>query len=112
MKDIDQIINYKFSMYFLRLSEGIIEIHGESALKNDWYEYVEYRTNNNSMILLQKYGFLREEALELLKQPLIDYIEIANDKIAIKNPITEIASIELQEKIDTVRINYPEIFID
>ena len=112
MKDIEQIVNYKLSMYFLRISEAIIQIHGESALKNDWYEYVEYGTCNKLTILLQKYGFLREEALELLKHPLIDYINILNDNFVIKNSIENIASPELQEKINIVRINYPEIFVE
>lgn len=112
MKDIEQIINYKFSMYFLRLSEAIIEIHGEKALVNDWYEYVEYGTNNNAVILLQKYGFLREEALELLKLPLLEHIEFEKQKVIIRNSIMDIASLDLQEKITTIKINYPEIFSD
>lgn len=112
MKDIEQIINYKFSMYFLRLSEAIIEIHGEKALVNDWYEYVEYGTNNNSVIILQKYGFLREEALELLKPPLLDHIKFEKQRVIIKNSIMDIASQDLQDKIATIKINYPEIFSD
>lgn len=112
MKDIEQIINYKFSMYFLRLSEAIIKIQGKDALKNDWYEYVEYGTNNNSIIILQKYGFLREEALELLKSPLIEHIKIDNQKVTIRNTIESIAPPELQDKIATIHINYPEIFIN
>ena len=110
MKDIEKIINYKLSMYFLRMSETIIEIHGENALKNDWYEYVEYGTNNNYIIQLQKYGFLREEALELLKQPLISFIKTTNQHIVINKSIFKFASLELKEKIDIVKINYPEIF--
>lgn len=112
MKDIEQIINYKFPMYFLRLSEGIIKIHGENTLKNDWYEYVEYGTSNNSIIVLQKYGFLREQALMLLKFPLIDYIVIENERIKIKKSIIDSVSDELKERIDTVYINYPEVFIE
>ena len=96
----------------LRLSEAIIEIHGENSLVNDWYEYVEYGTNNNSVILLQKYGFLREEALELLKPPLFEYIKFEKQKILIKNSIMDIASPDLQDKIATIKINYPEIFCD
>ena len=112
MKDIEQIINYKFSMYFLRLSEIIIEIYEENALINDWYEYVEYGTNNNSVIILQKYGFLREEALELIKPPMLEHILFENQNVIIKNTIMDIASPDLQNKIDTIKINYPEIFID
>lgn len=112
LKDIEQIINYKFSMYFLRLSESIIEIHGDNALINDWYEYVEYGTNNKSVIVLQKYGFMREDALELLKPPLVDLIEFERQKVVIKNHIIDLVSLELRDRIITIKINYPEIFCD
>lgn len=79
---------------------------------NDWYEYVEYGTNNNSVIILQKYGFLREEALELLKPPLLDHIKFEKQRVIIKNSIMDIASQDLQDKIATIKINYPEIFSD
>ena len=112
LKDNEQIINYKFSMYFLRLSEAIIEIHGENALINDWYEYVEYGTNNKSVIILQKYGFMREEALELLKPPLVDMIEFERQKVVIKNNIIDLVSLDLRDRMITIKINYPEIFCD
>lgn len=112
MKDIEQIINYKLSMYFLRLSEAIINIQGEDALKNDWYEFVEYGTCNNYVILFQKYGFLREEALELLKSPYTSYVLKINQKIKIKKNIINVASDELLANIKTIMINFPELFIN
>lgn len=111
MKDIEQIINYKFSMYFLRFSEAIIKIRGEQNLKNDWYEYVEYGTNNNLVITLQKHGFLREQALMLLKSPYSQYIKTVENKIVINMELSKIASGDLLSAIETVYINYPEIFI-
>jgi len=104
--------NYKFSMYFLRLSETIIKIKGEEALINDWYEYVEYGTNNNYVIILQKYGFLREEAIKLLKGTYAGYVFKCNQKIQIKKDIICIATDELHNDINTIMINYPELFID
>ena len=112
MKDIEQIINYKFSMYFLRLSEAIIEINGKDALLNDWYEFVEYGTCNNEVILMQKYGFLREEALQLLKIPYANHIVIDSQSIQIKKGLLAIVPDDLIENIKTIMINYPEIFID
>ena len=112
MKDIDHIINYKFSMYFLRLSEAIIELYGKEALSHDWYEYVEYGTCNNAVILMQKYGFLREEALQLLKIPYSDFIVVETQFIYIKKSIFNIVSDNLRESMKTVMINYPEIFIE
>ncbi len=110
MKDIEQIVNYKFSMYFLRFSEAIIKTRGKQALENDWYEYVEYGTNNNLVILLQKHGFMREQALTLLKEPLVKNIHLINGQLKISKEIFKISSGELLSVIKTVEINYPEIF--
>lgn len=111
MKDIEQIINYKFSMYFLRFSEAIIKIRGEQDLRNDWYEYVEYGTNNDLVITLQKHGFMREQALMLLKMPYRQYIKTLENKTTINTEIFKIATGDLLLAIETVQINYPEIFI-
>ena len=111
MKDIEQIINYKFSMYFLRFSEAIISVKGKEALIHDWYDYVEYGTNNEMVIVLQKYGFLREQALSLLKSPYSGYIDQSENSIKIHCAIFDIAERDIAEAIKTVQINYPEIFI-
>lgn len=112
MKDLEHVINYKLSMYFLRLSEAIVKIHGKTALENDWYEYVEYGTCNIEIILLQKYGFLREEALLLLKPNYSDYIRIDNQTIKIRRNIVDVVTDDLHSSLKTIMINYPEIFID
>jgi len=111
MTDIEQIINYKFSMYFLRFSEAIISIHGESKLQNDWYEYVEYGTNNQVIIELQKFGFLREQALTMIKDPYSKYIEKTDRSIRINKQIFEVADADLLESLNIISINYPELFI-
>ena len=110
MKDIEQIINYKFSMYFLRFSEAIIKIRGEKALINDWYEYVEYGTCNEQVIGLQKYGFLREQALLLTKNPYSAFITYLDGQLKISSKIFEVSDEDLLETLGTVCINYPEIF--
>lgn len=112
MKDLEHVINYKLSMYFLRLSEAIVKTHGKTALENDWYEYVEYGTCNIEIILLQKYGFLREEALLLLKPNYSDYIRIDNQTIKIRRNIVDVVTDDLHSSLKTIMINYPEIFID
>lgn len=110
MKDLEQVINYRLSMYFLRLSEAIVKIHGKDALQNDWYEYVEYGTCNNDVILLQKYGFLREEAL-LLLNTYFNYIKHDKQAIQISKDILKSATNDLCRSLKTVIINYPEIFV-
>lgn len=110
MKDIEQIINYKFSMYFLRFSEAIIKIRGEQALLNDWYEYVEYGTCNEQVICLQKHGFLREQALALTKKPYSTFITYLGGQLKISMEIFEVSDEDLLEALGAVIINYPEIF--
>lgn len=109
MKNIDNIINYKFSMYFLRFTETYLKYHKQQP-KNDWYEYVEYGTSNKLIIMLQKFGFLREEAILLNKPQLSKYISLKEDKLTIDTKILKKISSELQKSIETVMINYPEIF--
>lgn len=110
MKNIDNIINYKFSMYFLRFSETYLKCHKQPPV-NDWYEYVEYGTSNKLVIMLQKYGFQREDAIILSKPNYKQYIIIDSNSIYIKNGIWDKVSIELKEILETVKINYPEIFV-
>lgn len=112
MKDIEQIINYKFSMYFLRFSEAIIKIRGEKALINDWYEYVEYGTCNEQVIGLQKHGFLREQALLLTKNPYSAFVAYLDGQLKISSEIFEVSDEDMLETLGAVRINYPEIFVD
>lgn len=97
-------------MYFLRFSEAVIKIRGEQALANDWYEYVEYGTCNEQVICLQKHGFLREEALVLTKKPYSSFITYLEGQLKISSNIFEISDEDMLETLDTVLINYPEIF--
>lgn len=110
MKDIEQIINYKFSMYFLRFSEAVLKIRGKHALTNDWYEYVEYGTCNEQVICLQKHGFSREEALTLTKKTYSSFITYSDGCLKISSKIFEISDEDMSKTLDTVLINYPEIF--
>ena len=109
MKNIDNIINYKFSMYFLRFSETYLKCHKQQPV-NDWYEYVEYGTSNKLVIMLQKYGFTREDAIIFSKPSLRQYITLDANSIHIKNSILKKVSLELKEVLETIKINYPELF--
>ena len=109
MKNIDNIINYKFSMYFLRFSETYLKCRNKPLL-NDWYEYVEYGTSNKLVIMLQKFGFLREEAILMSKPQFSNYISLKEGNLIIDSKILNKTSAELRQSIETVMINYPEIF--
>ena len=96
-------------MYFLRFSETYLRYHNQQP-KNDWYEYVEYGTSNKLVIMLQKFGFLREEAILLSKPQFLNYISLNENSLIIDSKILNKTSSELRQSIETVMINYPEIF--
>lgn len=60
--------------------------------------------------MLQKYGFTREDAIIFSKPSLRQYITLDANSIHIKNSILKKVSLELKEVLETIKINYPEIF--
>lgn len=77
----------------------------------DWYEYVEYGTNNKTVIQLQKYGLTRDDALQVIKE-YAAYISTNNDgEVRLNKQILQTVSDYLREVLRTVRINFPELFI-
>ena len=109
LNDIEQIVNFKFSMYFLRFSEAIIKIRNIKSISNDWYEYIEYGTNNKIVIKLQKHGLTREFALQI-KNKYSNYIEYDNEDIFLSEEILKIKDDDLKEALTTVAMNFPELY--
>ena len=62
--------------------------------------------------MLQKFGFLREESIILSKPQFSNYISLKEDTLVIDSKILTKTSSELQQSIETVMINYPEIFLE
>lgn len=75
LSDIDNVILFKISNYFLKFSEQYMRFHSVGSIANDWYEFVEYGTQNADVINLQKIGFTREVANKVLGKygPYISY---------------------------------------
>ena len=71
---------------------------------------MEYGTNNDLVIELQKHGFTREQALQLLKLPYFTHIKKIEGEIIINQEIENLVSGDLARAIEIVKINYPEIF--
>jgi len=61
---------------------------------------------------LQKYGFLREEALALTKVPYLGFIDFSGSTFSIKKAIIKTAPKDLRNSIARVMINYPEVFAE
>lgn len=65
---IDEVILFKLSNYFLKVSKAYKEIKGKDP-DHDWYEFVEYGSTNEDTINIQKHGFSRESAIYILEHP-------------------------------------------
>lgn len=64
---LEIIIQFKIKNYFLKFTERK-KINGQELKGNDWYEYVEYGTENRYVICLPKIGFTRENAIYIYSQ--------------------------------------------
>lgn len=109
--DIDQIINYKFSLYFLRFSEAVMKVRNLKSLPNDWYEYVEYGTNNMTVIQLQKYGLTREDAIQVIKENANFIFNSDEGEVRLNKEILLHTNDYLKIVLNSVAINFPELFI-
>lgn len=71
LKDIEGIILFKLSNYFLKFSNIYKEFTNQKSFNNDWYEFIEFGTHEPVIIFLQRIGFSRETALYIRKIPVI-----------------------------------------
>lgn len=62
LKTIDQTILFTIANYFREFSKEYKKFHNVSFIPNDWYEYVEFGTDNPVTIALQRNGYVRENA--------------------------------------------------
>lgn len=111
LQAIESVILFSFSNYFLKFSECYKKIHGLTELSNDWYEYVEYGTSNHLSIMLQRYGFSRETSL-YIKQNQLEFVVSIDGIIKLKKSILLNSKESIQNEIQEVMYNAPELFID
>lgn len=70
---IDEIILFKLSNCFLKVSKAYTEIKGKET-EYDWHEYVEYGSTHKNIINNQKHGFSRGSAIYILEHPKVGII--------------------------------------
>lgn len=104
---IEDIILYKFSNYFSKFSKRCMEIKDVTELENDWYEYIQYGSNNAIVLKIQKYGFSREAALKIYSKNYFIFVE---DSIYIQEEIMEDADELLRNEALQVKLNNYHIF--
>lgn len=103
LDEIDKILQFKIPNYFQKFSERYKELKQIENLTNDWYEFVEYGTNNPLQIKFQQIGLSREFATYIFKNK-----HFSSEKGKIKILINNIKSNKFIDEIERLKINYPE----
>ncbi len=106
---IEQIILFQFSNYFMKFSSIYKKVFNLNSIENDWYEFVEYGTNNKLSIFLQKHELSRETALYIRRNPVY-YIESKNI-IKLKQNIMNCSNKSVSAELKLIKLNMPELFI-
>ncbi len=99
---IENIILFKISNYFSKFSSRYKEVKKIDEIANDWYEYIQYGTNDKIVIMIQKIGFSREAALKINKK---GYWILEEDKLYIKLDIFLDSDELLREEATAVQLN-------
>lgn len=99
---IENIILFKISNYFSKFSSRYKEVNKIDEISNDWYEYIQYGTNDKIVIMIQKIGFSREAALKINKK---GYWILEEDKLYIKSDIFLDSDELLREEAKAVQLN-------
>lgn len=110
LNTIENIVLFKISNYFSKFSERYMQIKKIDFIENDWYEYVQYGTSNDIVILLQKMGFSRESALKIYSKNYYVITEKENN-ILIKMGIFDDSNEGLVEEAMEVKLNNSDKFI-
>ncbi len=106
---IENVILFSISNYFLRFSNMYIEINGEGSLdKNNWYEYVEYGTTNETIVFLQRNGFSRESANYIKQHP--EYIIIEETGLMLRRSLLNCKNTDVRTEAELIALNRPQLF--
>ena len=108
---IENIILFSIANYFLRFSTEYKKLKtNNQPFDNDWYEYVEYGSTNPLTIFFQRNGLTRETA---------DYIRLHQEYVVqtpqgykLKKFLLNCGKPSIQEEIEDIMFNVPELFID
>jgi len=109
LNNVNDIILFRLSNYFMRFSTELKKYHHREFLANDWYEYVEYGTTNKICILLQKNGFSPEVATYIQKNE-DSYISRTEDGVRVKLSILDCPRTSVRNEAYAVWNNMPELF--
>jgi len=106
---IDEIILFKLSNYFLKVSKAYKEIRQVDKVPNDWYEFVEYGSINKDTITIQKNGFSRESAIYILDHP--EYIAETEPELRLHKSVLKCPSRSVRDDAALIQYNIPDLFV-
>jgi superfamily II DNA/RNA helicase len=107
---IDEIILFKLSNYFLKVSKAYKEIRQVDKVPNDWYEFVEYGSVNKETINIQKNGFSRESAIYILAHP--EYIAQTDPELKLHKSVLACPSRGVRDDAALIQYNIPDLFVE
>lgn len=107
---IEDVILFRLSNYFLKVSRAYKEIKGVDKVENDWYEFVEYGSTNRAAINIEKHGFTRESAIYILKHP--QYIAATEPELKIRKNIETCGNRGVRDDVELVKYNLPDLFVE
>ena len=110
LEDIEDIILFRISNYFLRFSKEYRAVYPDDAFM-DWYEFVEYGSTDPTAIWIQRNGFTREAATYMTAKGRDFIIHTEDGKLRIKADLLETENQSVKREAIQVRYNSPEIFV-
>lgn len=110
LEDIEDIILFRISNYFLRFSKEYRIVHPDEPFK-DWYEFVEYGSTDPVAIWIQRNGFTREAAAYMTSAGRNLIIHTEDGKLRIKAELFNTENQSIRREAEQIRYNSPEIFV-
>lgn len=110
---LDHVILFQLMNYLREFSSEFRNVRQISGhFPNDWCDYVEYGTQDRTLILLQQSGFDRKTAKTLKERNLLDfdYPSPLTPFTIKKDEIEKEADEELRNQAREAMINLPELF--
>lgn len=110
LEDIENVILFRLSNYFLRFSQEYKAIHPNDTFM-DWYEFVEYGCTNPVTIWLQRNGFTREAATYIKNKYTVYLTSNEDSEWRLRITLLDCDNQSVQREARQVLYNSPEIFI-
>ena len=110
LEDIEDIILFRISNYFLRFSKEYRTVYPDDTFM-DWYEFVEYGSTDPIAIWIQRNGFTREAAAYMTSAGRNLIIHTEDGKLRIKAELFSTENQSIKREAEQIRYNSPEIFV-